>query len=193
MRMRQRIALAVALLALLSACGASGGAPTSTPTPTPPPTSATPTCSATHTPTPTHTPETSYQLTSESRITLADGTEEAASGWFAVTACYSPNTFFAYRIGAIEIATDSVSIRSADQPSGAMEALTILPEDSAVTFNASVVVNGEPDLLSGGGPVDPRHSGDMINLNLKFGTADLRLRATRVGDPGTVSPEDWCF
>jgi hypothetical protein len=143
--------------------------------------------------TPTHTPSTSYQLTSESRISLADGTEEAASGSFAVIACYSPNTFFAYRIGAIEIATDSVLIRSADPPNGAMEALTILPEDSAVTFNASIVVDGEPNYLSGRGPFDPGHSGEMINLNLKFGTVDLRLQAIRIGKAGTPSPEHWCF
>ena len=134
----------------------------------------------TPTPSATPTPQTVYELTGESRLRFGD-TEETATGRLFVTACFSPNTYFAYRIDSVAIMSDSIAITS--RGTGLLEAVTLYPDENAVTFGAAIVVNGQDDALYGSGPIDDQHSGQTLNLELQSTSFTLHLEAVRNGPP----------
>ena len=131
-------------------------------------------------PTATPTPETVYELTEHSRLRLSGGTEQPASGRIVVSDCLSPNTYYAYRIESLGITSGSTVITSGNGP-GLIEAVTLYPDDEAVSFGAAIVVNGEDDHLGGSGPIDPQHSGQTLNLELQSANFTLHLEAVRNG------------
>lgn len=128
-----------------------------------------------------------------SRVRFTDGTEESASGRLDVTPCYSPNTFYAYRIDSVEIVTASIAIRSAELAVGFLEAVTLYPEERAVTFSASVSINGQSDHLGGSGPLDQMQSGDTLELDLDSTSFHLALKAVRRGPMYERGIFNWCF
>lgn len=101
-----------------------------------------------------------------------------------VSPCYSPNTFFAYRIDVIRIVSESIVIASDPLDPGQMEAVTLYPKDRAVSFSArSIFVNGQPDSLYGWGPLAPNRNGDTLELELQSALFVLHLEAVRNGPP----------
>lgn len=147
------------------------------------------------TPTPTSmpTPQTSYELTDQSRLRLTDGTEEPATGRVVVFSCYSPNTYYAYEIESVAIASDSVVI-SSRAGRGTLEAVTIYPEEQAVGFTAPVLINGVSALLTGFGPLDKSLSGETLDLELSAGPFTLHMEAVRSGPPYmSPLPSEWCL
>jgi hypothetical protein len=117
-------------------------------------------------------------------------TEEAATGSLLVAPCLSPNTYYAYRIDSVAIASASIAITAGTEP-GLLEAVTLYPDEYAVSFNVAVAVNSKDDALRGSGPIDDQRSGQTLNLELQSNTFTLHLEAVRKG-PSVQFPRDRC-
>lgn len=144
--------------------------PTSCSTPTPPP------------PTLIPPPERTYELTRQSRMRLPDGTEENATGQVVVSPCLSPNTYFAYRIDSVAIHSQTVVITDDPQGErGIIEAVTLYPDDSAVSFGTAVFINGASGQLGGFGPIDESRNGQTLTLELNAVPYTLHMEAVRDG------------
>lgn len=143
--------------------------------------------------TPSETPETSYELTENSRLRLTDGTEQPATGRVVVFPCYSPNTYYGYEIESVAIASELVVI-SSRAGRGVLEAVTIYPEEQAVAFTAPVLVNGVSGVLTGSGPLGEPPSGETLELELRAESYTLHLEALRSGPPyGSPPTSEWCL